>query len=273
MVIRGAFEHVAVCVDRSEAARRGLAEARRLRPDRLSVVHVARGPVRRLFPRGPRRWLASLAAEAGEADPVLLWGPPAARLIEWTREERPDVVVAASHGGRVGGVLGSTTRRLATSAPCPTLILPSGVAPGEAPVPGEAPYAHVACCIDDSPASMRAVAEARRLRALGPGRLSLVHVAPRALIEEPVPDGAAGAPRDIAGDDRAWLAATAAGVPGAEAVALTGLAPDAAVDWAREAGPDLVVAAAHRGPRERAMLGSFAAHLAREAPCPALLTR
>ena len=273
MVIRGAFEHVAVCVDRSEAARRGLTEARRLGPERLSVVHVATGPLRRLLSRGPRRWVASLAAEADGAEPVLLWGPPAVRLLEWAREARPDVIVAASHAGRVAGALGSTARRLAMSAPCPALILPAGVEPGAPPGPGEAPYAHVACCIDDSPASNRALAEARRLRALGPGRLSLVHVAPRALIEEPVPGAAEGVPRDIADDDRAWLAATAAGVPGAEAVALTGLAADAAVDWAREAGPDLVVAAAHRGPVERALLGSFAAYLAREAPCPALLTR
>jgi nucleotide-binding universal stress UspA family protein len=120
---------------------------------------------------------------------------------------------------------------------------------------------------------MRALAEGRRLRGLGPGRLSLVHVAPRALIEEPVPGGGPGGPRDIATDQRDWLAATAAAVPGAQAVPLTGVAADAAVAWAREAGPDLVVAAAHRDALERALLGSFAGHLAREAPCPALLTR
>lgn len=50
-------------------------------------------------------------------------------------------------------------------------------------------------------------------------------------------------------------------------------AAEAAMAWAREAHPDLIVAGAHRGPLERALLGSFAAHIAREAPCPALLTR
>ena len=88
-----------------------------------------------------------------------------------------------------------------------------------------------------------------------------------------MPGGGPGAPRDIATDQRDWLVATAAAVPGAEAVPLTGVAADAAVAWAREAGPDLIVAAAHRGALERALLGSFAGHLAREAPCPALLTR
>ena len=267
-------------MDRSEADRRGLAEARRLRPDRLSVVHVAAAPrllgdsrpglERRLFHRRARRRLEALVADAPGAEPVLLWGPAADRIVEWAREARPDLVVAASHAGRAERVLGSTARRLATSAPCPALILPPGVEPAAAP--GEAPYAHIACCIDDSPASMRALAEARRLRALGPGRLSLVHVGPRALIEAPAGD-AGGGPRDLADDDRAWLARVAEGVPGAEPVALTGLAAEAAIGWAREAGPDLMVAAAHRGPVERALLGSFAAHLARKAPCPALLTR
>jgi nucleotide-binding universal stress UspA family protein len=265
--VRGAFAHAAVCVDRSEAARRALGEARRLRPARLSVVHVGRGAE-------ARRWLDALVAEAAGAEAVHLSGPPAERLIRWARAARPDVLVAASHAGRVPGALGSTARRLAISAPCPALIMPPGVGPGPAPPgPGEAPYAHIACCIDDSPASMRALDEARRLRALGPGALSLVHVTPRALIHEPVGGGAPDAPRDIAHDDRDWLAATAAGVPGADAVPLEGLPPEEAVAWAREASPDLMVAAAHRGPVERAMLGSFAAHLAREAPCPALLTR
>ena len=136
---------------------------------------------------------------------MLLSGRPADRIIEWAREARPDLVVAASHAGGSRRVLGSTTRRLATSAPCPALILPPGVEPAAEPDGGGAPYAHVACCIDDSPASMRALAEARRLRALGPGRLSLVHVSPRALIEAPAPGAPAGAPRDLADDERDWL--------------------------------------------------------------------
>jgi nucleotide-binding universal stress UspA family protein len=204
---------------------------------------------------------------------VLLWGPPGERIIAWAREARPDLVIAASHAGRMARALGSTARRLATSAPCATLILPPSVEPGPPPAAGDAPYAHIACCIDDSPASMRALDEARRLRGLGPGRLSLVHATPRALIDDPLAPPSEASARDVAEEERAWLNATAAGVPGSEPVAVTGLAADAAIAWARAEGPDLMVAAAHRGPLERALLGSFAAHLAREAPCPALLTR
>jgi nucleotide-binding universal stress UspA family protein len=214
--------------------------------------------------------LDALAAEAPGAEPVLLPAPAAESIIEWAREAGPDVLVAASHRGSLAGVLGSTVRRLATSAPCPALVLPPGVGPAAAGGGDGAPYAHIACCIEQSEASARALAEARRLRALGPGRLSLVHVAPAALVEEPA---GPGEPRDIASEEREWLEATAAAVPGSVAVPLTGLAAEAAVEWAREARPDLMVAAGHRGPVERVLLGSFAGQLAREAPCPALLTR
>ena len=197
------------------------------------MVHVATGPapqaaLARPAPVAERRWrrrpTGPTRSCCGARRPSAWSNGPARRALTSSWRPRTRAGSRARWAARRGAW---RCRR-----PCPALILPPGVEPGAPPGPGEAPYAHVACCIDASPASMRALAEARRLRALGPGRLSLVHVAPHALIEEPVPGGAEGTPRDIADDDRAWLAATAAGVPGAEAVALTGLAADAAVDWA-----------------------------------------
>jgi len=138
----------------------------------------------------------------------------------------------------------------------------------------EAPYAHIACCIEDSRASRLALAEARRLRALGPGRLSLVHVAPIPLVY-----AAAGAgvwvpdPDDLGEAERVWLEEVVAETPGAEGVLLNGYPPAAACEWAREAGADLLAAAAHRGRIERMLLGSFAAYLAYHAPCTVLLVR
>ena len=182
------------------------------------------------------------------------------------REARPDVWAARTRAGSPA----AAARAAPGAGLCPAPIILPGRRVGPAPPgTGEAPYAH-ACCIDDSPGSMRAFAEARRLRALGPGRLSLVHVAPHALIEEPVPGGAESAPRDIADDDRAWLAATAAGVPGAEAVALTGLAADAAVDWlASRPRPGRGRPRPGRARAARQLRGAPG----EEAPCPALLTR
>jgi nucleotide-binding universal stress UspA family protein len=134
------------------------------------------------------------------------------------------------------------------------------------------PFRHIACCVDDSDAGREALAMARELRAAGAGRLSVVHAAPRPLIfvdgphGEPVPD-----PRDIWSRSGRWLRRLAR--TGEDAVLLQGDPPIAVVDWACDAGVDLLVAAAHRSRVERALLGGFAAHLAYHAPCAVLLTR
>ena len=122
-------------------------------------------------------------------------------------------------------------------------------------------WTHIACCVDESEASASALREAVRLRSQAPGRLSLVHVA----------FGPPGRPAEERG---AWLTAAAA-LAGGEAVLLVNLGvPAAAVSsWADGADVDLIVAAAHRGIRERIRLGSFAGHLARHAPCSVLLVR
>jgi nucleotide-binding universal stress UspA family protein len=279
------YAHVAACLDRSAEAVRGLDLARRLRalgPGRLSIVHVATAPAlvgysrwgveRQVFYRTAQSWLARVGDGVPEAETVLLWGPPADRIIEWARETAPDLLVAASHAGRATRILGSVVKRLATSAPCPALLMPPAVTLPDGAAAGT-PFAHIACCVDDSDASRRALAEASRLRALAPGRLSLVHAAPNPLLEVAVPGGFAPSPRDLAVVEETWLRHLAAHTPGAEAVALSGAAEEAVLEWADGAAPDLIVAAAHRGPLERAVVGSFAARMALDAPCPVLLTR
>lgn len=148
------------------------------------------------------------------------------------------------------------------------------------------PYAHVACCLDDSDAARGALREAARVAEAGAGRLSVVHVVPPPSTlgvivagaamafggEPPVAD--ANAIREMS---LAWLEAETAGVPGAERVLLEAgdhdSAADSVCDWARQAGVDLLVAAAHRGAIERALslVGSFSQYLAHHAPCPVLL--
>lgn len=134
-----------------------------------------------------------------------------------------------------------------------------------------APYRHIACCVDDSPASHGALEEALRLRALGPGRLSIVHVATAPAL---IGYSRWGPEHQhffyTAGE---WLNALAATVPGAEPVLLWGHPATRVHQWAQESGCDLLVAAAHTGPVERAVLGSFSRYLAYHAPCPVLLTR
>jgi len=135
-------------------------------------------------------------------------------------------------------------------------------------------YGHIAVCIDRSAASTASLMEARALRAgAGPGRLSIVHVAPWPLLYA----GEAGAwapdPEDIASVAREWLDQVASDVPDAEAVLLDGYPPAEVCDWAHANEVDLLVAASHRGFVERVLLGSFAGYLVRNAPCSVLLTR
>lgn len=135
------------------------------------------------------------------------------------------------------------------------------------------PYHHIAVCLDDFPgAGEAALREAVALRARVPGRLSVVHVA--------APPRIAGysrweppAAQTFAVEAGEWLAGIAETVPGAEAVLLVGDRPaHRVVDWAREAGCDLLVAASHDTPA-RLGFGGFARHLAHHAPCPVLLAR
>jgi nucleotide-binding universal stress UspA family protein len=134
-----------------------------------------------------------------------------------------------------------------------------------------APYSHIAVCVDEGDASRRALEEARRLRALGPGRLTLVHV-----LTEPVPGTvrpeAYAALTETPEESRHWLAGLIDRGASEEGVLLDHeFPPKAVVEWAAQAGPDLLVAAAVRGAGRRLLHGAFAGHLAYHAPCPVLL--
>lgn len=141
------------------------------------------------------------------------------------------------------------------------------------------PYEHVVCCVDDSPAARRALAEALRVRALAPGRLSLVHVLePPNLVVSVAAQLGGGVMNDPELEEEAarlWLGSLAEDAPGAEAVLLRGDAAEAACAFARSSGCDLLVVASHAGGLEafEALegLGSFARHLSHHAPCPVLL--
>jgi nucleotide-binding universal stress UspA family protein len=135
-------------------------------------------------------------------------------------------------------------------------------------------YPHVVACVDGSPSAQSALAEARRIRALSPGRLSIVHVAMWPVGTADAMAGAIMGEEEMLAPERRWLEELAAGVPGAEPVFLTALDPaGAACGWAQQAGVDLLVVAPHSNVLERLLLGSFAAHLVRHAPCPVLLAR
>lgn len=136
-------------------------------------------------------------------------------------------------------------------------------------------YGHIACCIDDSDAAGRALAHATRLRELSGGRLSVVHViaVPPFLVSLAASVG--GAPyHDVSIEREAaemWLDEQVRGREGTQAVLLEGHPASTACEWARDQGVDVMVVASHRGLVERTLLGSFAGHVAHNAPCPVLL--
>jgi universal stress protein A len=135
-------------------------------------------------------------------------------------------------------------------------------------------YDHIACFIDDSDAASRALSHAAALRDATGARLSVVHVlAPPAFLVS-LAAGLGGAPvHDTELEREAaemWLAEEARSVE-AEAIMLEGHPANTASEWAREAGVDIMVAARHGGGAERALLGSFASHLAHHAPCSVFL--
>ena len=137
----------------------------------------------------------------------------------------------------------------------------------------DAPYRHIACCLDDSDASRRALAEARRLRALGPGRLTLLHV-----VEFPIPyatglGGWVPNPVDLVDVARRWLEEATADVSEAELVVLEGHPAGEVCDWAAANAVDLVVCAGHRNLAARITLGSFAHYLVNHSPAPVLVMR
>lgn len=136
-----------------------------------------------------------------------------------------------------------------------------------------APYRHIACCLDDSDAAQRALAEARRLRAFGPGRLTLLHV-----VEFPLPFAAGfGAwmpnPGELVDVARRWLTDLAADVPEGETVVLEGHPAGESCAWAEANAVDLLVCAGHRNLAARLTLGSFAHHVIGHAPCAVLVLR
>ena len=130
-------------------------------------------------------------------------------------------------------------------------------------------YRHVACLVDRSSRSARALREARRL-ALGGARLSAVHVdrfTSLAMASSAwVPDLA-----DLREWSVAWLRAElqALGLDEADPVVLD--SPFAVCAWARRARVDLLVVPRGGGAAHRLLCLDASGYLGRHAPCPVLI--
>lgn len=276
------FGHVAVCVDGSEATPAALRLARRLRTPggRLRIVNVVPPPFSSTLGWGGMsppdligeaeavvdRIIEQLPeAEREDAESVVLSGHPPSTVVEWAREAGPDLLVTAAHGGLLKRLaMGSFSSQLAYHAPCSVAVArPDGPAEDAA-----TSLALVGACVDDSEPAPTVLEVADRL-AEPDGRLAAVHVVPTAAF--------LGSPwtidLDVLQEGSETLVAELVAGTRAQPVILNGHAGAAVCEWAESEGADLLVAAAHRGLTDRALLGSFAAYLAHHAPCDVLLLR
>ena len=137
------FRQVACCIDGAAGDAAALAIGRDLvgGEGRLSVVHVARGPLPSLVEGAPResdgdvtsrawRLVDAAAAGAPGAEPVVLHGVPGPAICRWAEVTGADLLVVASrHPGRWGmSVVGSVTRYVVDHAPCAVLVVRHGEA-------------------------------------------------------------------------------------------------------------------------------------------------
>jgi len=133
-------------------------------------------------------------------------------------------------------------------------------------------WAHVACCVARDGRADEILEAARQVADDVGARLTVVHGAPRPVLEEPAGRGGVARPGDPSRVASEWLAEIA-GAYGADAALIVGTVPAAVCAWAVRAGPDVLVVGATRGPVTRALAGGFASHLAYHASCDVLVVR
>ena len=133
------------------------------------------------------------------------------------------------------------------------------------------PYNRIACCIDRDDMADDVLREGIRLAGGALETLTVVHVIapPQPLIASPY--GYVAPIMEFRDEAEAWLAEVTRDMAEATPVLLQGFPSKEVCSWARSSGVDIIVAAAHRGLLERAMLGGFASYIAYHAPCPVLL--
>lgn len=134
-------------------------------------------------------------------------------------------------------------------------------------------YAHIACCIDGSPAGAAALESALALWREAGGRLSLVHAGPYPLVIEEIDGETVFRREDLNASARDWLRRRARDIPGAEPVFVQGVRGPATCAWAEGAGADLIVVGAGSGRSPGLAPGGFVHHLLERAPCPVLVVR
>lgn len=132
-------------------------------------------------------------------------------------------------------------------------------------------YAHVACCIDHSPAGAAALDTAVAMWRESEGRLSLVHAGPVPVEIRTIDAAGVFERTDRNAAARTWLRRRVRDVPGAEPVFLQGVRGPAVCAWAAGAAADILVVGTSCADEDDP--GDFVSHLVDRAPCPVLVVR
>jgi nucleotide-binding universal stress UspA family protein len=217
--------------------------------------------------------LDSLSARLGlgEGDARQVEGSPAERLLEAVDQEGAELLVVGSRGrGAIrSAVFGSVSRKLATDATCPVVVVPPDVS---APDGDEA---SIVCGVDGSDHSLAAVRLAADLAKRLGLRLIVVHAVADFSSYVSYPGGRGGTSPSTQPDTARKAAqevvdaAVAAAGGDATGVVESGLPWDALDDVAdRENGQLVVVAARGQSAARAAVLGSAAAKLATDGRHP-----
>ncbi len=199
--------------------------------------------------------LARTLPERTRVSAAVAFGDPSQEIIQHARLMRADLVVLGSE--RQSGpadVRRTIVADVVTHTACPVLHVRPDSLPS--PADGARGYTEIVCCVDDASGATSADAYARALAPDADARVTLLNV-----VE---PDEDSESERDVAhsvDQHQRAVHISLIGSPGPEIVAL-----------ARQIRADLIVIGAQDETSPTGRLGSTAAHVIVNAPCPVLIT-
>jgi nucleotide-binding universal stress UspA family protein len=216
-------------------------------------------------------WWVARSVDAAGASTEVREGPAVPGILAAARETGIDLIVMGTHGrsGFERLALGSVAEKVLRKAACPVLVVPTR----QDAIVRTGPLSRVVCATDFSEPSLRALAWARMFAGEAAHVLSLINV-----IDWPFGDTHGSDPvtqlrHNLEQEATEALRRIAAehGTSSAELVVRHGKAGHELLRYAREAHAEMIVmGVSGRGAIDRALLGSTAQRVLRDASCPVL---
>jgi nucleotide-binding universal stress UspA family protein len=226
----------------------------------LRLFHVVREQARG---RDAETLIGSLFAltrtlpERTRVSAAISFGDPAMEIVQHARLMRADLIVLGTNRqSPTADVIRTIAAEVATHAGCPVLFARPHLLPSLSGTAGG--YTDIVCCVDDASGAIRRGDYARALACDAAARVTLVNVVD-ADADEETSEPARATAEDVARTRHA-VQISLTGSPGPEIVAL-----------AQQIRADLIVIGAQDATSLQQRLGSTAAHVMVNAPCPVLI--